>query len=77
VFPNLIRLAQHHLSKAEKAGWLDGLIGEIVDEVRTFPATLSLDEQGRFALGYYHQRNDLWRKKSASPESVPSPSTES
>jgi CRISPR-associated protein Csd1 len=75
VFPNLIRLAQHHLSKAEKSGWLDRLIGDIVDAVKGFPATLSLDEQGRFALGYYHQRNALWSKKPETPES--SPSTES
>jgi CRISPR-associated protein Csd1 len=71
VFPNLIRLAQHHLSKAD-AGWLDRLIGDIVDAVGGFPAMLSLEEQGRFALGYYHQRNDMWRKKSESPESRPS-----
>ncbi len=76
VFPNLIRLAQHHLSKAEKSGWLDRLIGDIVDAVKTFPATLTLDEQGRFALGYYHQRNALWAKKPETAESS-SPSTES
>lgn len=63
VFPNLIRLAQHHLSKAENSGWLDGLIGQITEGLTQFPAHLSLDAQARFALGYYHQRNDLWRKK--------------
>ncbi|MCR6630686.1 MAG: type I-C CRISPR-associated protein Cas8c/Csd1 [Magnetospirillum sp.] len=73
VFPNLIRLAQHHLSKAD-AGWLDKLIGDIVDAIGLpFPATLDLDRQGRFALGYYHQRNDLWRSKKQPNQ----PSTES
>ncbi|NFV79538.1 type I-C CRISPR-associated protein Cas8c/Csd1 [Magnetospirillum aberrantis] len=63
VFPNLIRLAQHHLSKAD-AGWLDKMIGDIADALPiTLPAMLTLEEQGRFAIGYYHQRNDLWRSK--------------
>jgi CRISPR-associated protein Csd1 len=68
VFPNLIRLAQHHLSKAENSGWLDGLIGQIMEGLTAFPAHLALDAQARFALGYYHQRNDLWRSKKQ-PES--------
>jgi len=63
VFPNLIRLAQHHLSKADNSGWLDKQIGDIADGIATFPAHLTLEDQGRFALGYYHQRNALWRKK--------------
>lgn len=72
VFPNLIRLAQHHLSKAD-AGWLDKLIGDIADALPvTLPATLTLEEQGRFAIGYYHQRNDLWRSKKT-PEQPTNP----
>ena len=27
------------------------------------PAHLSLDDQSRFAIGYYHQRQDLFTKK--------------
>ncbi|HLO74997.1 MAG TPA: type I-C CRISPR-associated protein Cas8c/Csd1 [Magnetospirillum sp.] len=70
VFPNLIRLAQHHLSKAE-AGWLDKLIGDIADALPvTLPPALKLEEQGRFAIGYYHQRNDLWRSKKQPEQST-------
>ena len=35
-----------------------------MDKVSTFPAHLKLDDQGRFAIGYYHQMQDLWTKKS-------------
>ena len=28
-----------------------------------FPAHLSLDEQSRFAIGYYHQRQDFFKPK--------------
>lgn len=63
VFPNLIRLAQHHLSKVEASGWLDRIIGEITARIDDFPSHMPLADQGLFALGYYHQRNDLWRSK--------------
>jgi CRISPR-associated protein Csd1 len=67
VFGNLMRLKNYNLSKLESTGrriWFEKLIGEIVDKVSTFPAHLKLDDQGRFAIGYYHQMQDLWTKKS-------------
>ena len=30
-----------------------------------FPSHLSLDDQGQFAIGYYHQRQDFFTKKDA------------
>ncbi len=68
VFGNLMRLSQHHLSKLkkEKPGYavnLEKLLQEIVAEVAAFPAHLSLDDQGQFAIGYYHQRQDFFTKK--------------
>ncbi len=66
VFGNLMRLKNHHLSKMDNAGrriWFEKLLGEIVSEVQEFPAHLKLDDQGRFAIGYYHQVQDLWTKK--------------
>ena len=59
VFGRLMTLKNHHLSKLENIGWrvnLERLIAEIVDGIQDFPAHLSLDDQGRFAVGYYHQR---------------------
>ncbi len=67
-FPYLMKLKNHHLSKLENFKSLyEKLIGEITDMViadKSFPAHLSLDDQGRFAVGYYHQRQDFFKKKS-------------
>jgi CRISPR-associated protein Csd1 len=66
VFPTLMRLKNHHLAKMENKGRvvnLERLIGEIVGRFTDFPAHLDLHEQGRFAIGYYHQRQDFFTKK--------------
>ena len=68
VFGNLMRLSQHHLSKLkkEKFGYavnLEKLLLEVVDGISVFPAHLSLDDQGQFAIGYYHQRQEFFTKK--------------
>lgn len=65
-FGNLMRLKNHHLSKLESVGrriWFEKLLGEILSDVPNFPSHLKLDAQGRFAIGYYHQVQDLWTKK--------------
>ncbi len=67
VFPILLRLSQHHISKLEYGYTYDNHIQEIVGsldiESNPIPARLNLDEQGVFILGYYHQRKDLWTAK--------------
>ncbi|MCX7698425.1 MAG: type I-C CRISPR-associated protein Cas8c/Csd1 [Candidatus Goldbacteria bacterium] len=63
IFPILLRLAQHHISAAEYGKFRDKQIEEIMNNIKEFPAHLTLDEQGMFMLGYYHQRNDLYKKK--------------
>lgn len=72
VMGRLIALSNHHLSKLrkEKPGLavnLEKLLGEIFAlipaEASTFPATFSLDEQSLFAVGYYHQKVDTYRKE--------------
>jgi CRISPR-associated protein Csd1 len=68
-FPHLMKLKNHHVAKLENRGRavnLERLIGEIVDGVADFPAHLSLQDQGRFAVGYYHQRQDFFRKRDTS-----------
>jgi CRISPR-associated protein Csd1 len=62
VFPRLLRLAQHHIQKAEYGSNTDKKIEEIMQDIREFPAHLSLDDQGLFAIGYYHQRKDFYTK---------------
>ena len=66
VFGNLMRLKNHHLAKLENTGrkiWFEKSLGEILEAVPCFPAHLKLDDQGRFAIGYYQQNQDLWTKK--------------
>lgn len=66
-FPYLMKLKNHHLAKLENfKGFYEKLIGEITDKViadKSFPSHLNLDDQGRFAVGYYHQRQDFFKKK--------------
>jgi CRISPR-associated protein Csd1 len=60
VFPLLFRGAQNHLGKLRKGGkgnWLEREIEEICAHLPSeLPRSLRLDQQGRFAIGYYHQR---------------------
>jgi len=68
-FKRLQDLAIHHLAKIRNSGqstvWLEMLLQEVMDKIPAagLPATLSVDEQGRFAIGYYHQRQDFFTKK--------------
>jgi len=69
VFGNLMRLKNHHLAKLESAGrrvFFEKRLGQIIDGVEAkiaFPAHLNLEDQGRFAIGYYHQMQDFFIKK--------------
>jgi CRISPR-associated protein Csd1 len=66
VFGNLMRLKNHHLAKLDHVGErinYEKLIGEIMSGIGDFPTHLALDQQGRFAIGYYHQRQDFFTKK--------------
>ena len=71
VFPTLIKLSKHHLSKIEKKGleiYFDRLLGEIMEAIEDFPPHLSLEDQGRFAIGYYHQRQEFFKKRTTESE---------
>ena len=63
VFPTLLRLGQHHIKKSNYGGIYDKKIEEIVSDISVFPKHMSLEQQGMFTIGYYHQRQDLWKKK--------------
>ncbi|MDO8754046.1 MAG: type I-C CRISPR-associated protein Cas8c/Csd1 [Anaerolineales bacterium] len=64
VFPLLVNLATKHISKIrrEKPGRatnLEKLVGGIIDALQPdlpFPTTLCLNDQGRFIVGFYHQK---------------------
>jgi CRISPR-associated protein Csd1 len=66
----LNKLAPHHLSKLKSENlriYFKKLIAQIMDNGIDgkigFPAVLSLDNQGRFAIGYYHQMQEFYTKK--------------
>ena len=67
VFPILLRLSNHHIAKAEYGKKLSREIGELMDklqvEANPFPSQLSLEDQGIFVLGYYHQVQARYQKK--------------
>jgi CRISPR-associated protein Csd1 len=64
VFSTILRLSSHHMSKLRKtktgyAVTLDRRIAELMDSLgveKPFPASLNTGDQGRFILGYYHQK---------------------
>ena len=65
VFTTLLRLKNAHLKKLSggRATCFEKLLGEVIAPVTDFPKHLPLADQGRFALGYYHQRQDFFNKK--------------
>jgi CRISPR-associated protein Csd1 len=68
-FGTLIRLSKHHLANLEKVGErvnFEKLLGEIMSCINDFPPYLQLDDQGRFAIGYYHQMQEFLAKKNDS-----------
>ncbi len=67
-FPTLLKLNRHHLSKDENWGrryeWQIGeLLTKLEAEDDPYPARLTLEEQGLFILGYYHQKQARYTKK--------------
>lgn len=67
VFPTLLKLSNHHLAKLENRGRktnFEKLLNEIMTDIPPdLPTSLSLQEQGKFAVGYYHQRQDFFIKR--------------
>lgn len=71
VFPQLLKLAQHHISKAEYGSSIEKSIETVMAKLNSeegFPATLSLQDQGQFYIGYYQQREALYTKKTTTEE---------
>jgi CRISPR-associated protein Csd1 len=72
VFPLLMRGVQNHLGKLRKegkGGWLEREIEEITDRLPpALPRALPLEAQGRFVLGYYHQRRGQFADREAQTE---------
>jgi len=63
VFGTLLHGAQPHLAKMRKdpktqgaQRALEGRLTDVMERLDRFPSTLTLPQQGLFALGFYHQR---------------------
>lgn len=68
VFATILNLSSHHLENLSNEGkkvFYEKLKQEIIDKISSdgFPAHLDLQDQGRFFVGYYHQRHDFFNKK--------------
>lgn len=67
IFPVLIKLKNSHVKKLEreKGGakvYYEKELTEIMGKLDAFPKRLSLEQQGQFALGYYHQQQEKYKK---------------
>jgi CRISPR-associated protein Csd1 len=73
-FKRLQDLAIHHLAKIRNSGkstvWLEKMLGEVENLIppQGVPSILGLEDQGRFSVGYYHQRQDFFTKKETTEE---------
>jgi len=72
-FGRLLKMSQNHLAKLRgEEPWLavnlDKQLGELFTHVEAFPLAFTLEEQGRFAIGYYHQRQENFPKSDTQPE---------
>ena len=66
IFGPLLRNLRHHVSDARKrglGGWIEPKVTEIMSKLPSdLPKTLRLEDQGRFAVGYYHEKSSHWGK---------------
>jgi len=72
IFPRLCRLSQHHLAKLDTGPriYREKHLGEVLSKLIVFPRLLSLEDQGKFVLGYFHQCQDLYTSKKDKEEGV-------
>lgn len=68
VFPVLFKLKNSHIKKLEREKesakvYYEKLLTQIVGKLEMYPKRLSLEEQGRFILGYYHQMQKKYEKR--------------
>lgn len=66
VFAILLKLKNSHIRKLESEGlkvYYEKMLTELLAEIEECPKRLTLDEQGEFILGYYHQVQKRFTKK--------------
>ena len=73
VFPTILNLSNHHIDNLKNEGrkvYFEKLKQEILDKIDAggFKTQLDLQDQGRFFIGYYHQRQDFFAKNEENKE---------
>lgn len=73
IFPVLFKLENSHIKKLSSSGTkihYEKMLGELQEKIYVsdeqrdaYPRRLSLEEQGMFVLGYYHQTRKRYEKK--------------
>ena len=67
VFPTILNLTIHHSEKLPEGTriYYEQLKQQIIEQIPAdgFPTHLNAIDQGRFFVGYYHQRADFFKKK--------------
>lgn len=68
VFPILMKLKNSHIRKIErqkeyKKIYFEKQLTDLMGKITDYPKMLTLEEQGRFILGYYHQVQKRYEKK--------------
>ena len=67
VFATILNLSVHHSEKLDEGRriYFEKLKQEIIEKMSAdgFPTHLDLQDQGRFFVGYYHQRQDFFTSK--------------
>lgn len=72
VFPTLAKLSQNHLHKLDEERVRVSYgrrVGDLMNQLEgEFPQTLSLDDQGRFIIGYYQMNQKLYTRNEETKE---------
>jgi CRISPR-associated protein Csd1 len=79
-FPQLLKLKNHHLKKLDKPAWVGAHEKRLTDIFSGIPTSLPhhlrMEDQARFAIGYYHQRQALYTKGDRGNGGNPSPESQ-
>lgn len=71
VFPRLLKLFRHHVARLPHEGMKimrEKQLQDVMSLLSSFPSRLGVEQQGMFALGFYHQMQDLYTSQSTNEQ---------
>jgi len=68
VFPRLLQLSQHHIKKSKYGYVSEKRMEEIMEHIESFPSHMDLQDQGLFAIAYYQQKIEKYKKRTTEGE---------